>query len=185
MTFNPLYHENTAKDDTALAGLARQRRDECPWGCAVAVEVGAWAGHSTLILAELGYTVFAVDHWQGGEGDRIQAIAQLIGIDKGFKTFCENMGTSLLSTVFPLRGSSELIASVWPRNRPIDLCFIDADHRYNSALQDIQIWTRLMRKGGLMIGHDYSDFFPGVVLAVEDTGPFQQAGDSIWYRRIE
>ena len=185
MAFNNLGHRNCIEDDNALAGLARLRRDACPWGAPVAVEVGAWAGRSTRILAEAGFIVFAVDHWCGSKNDLLHNVADEIGPDNCFSTFCHNMGTSLLSTVFPLRGTSELMASVWPRNRPIDLCFIDADHSYEACRQDIKHWTPLMRPGGLLIGHDYAPDFPGVVQAVNETGPFREAGNAIWYRRIE
>ena len=185
MTFNALNHYNSDKDDAALAGLARERRDQCPWGAPVAVEVGAWAGHSTLILADAGFIVFAVDHWQGNPGDHLGDISTFVGDDYCFKTFCENMGANLLSSVFPLRGTSELVAAVWPRNRLIDFCFINTNHEYESVLQDIRLWTPLMRKDAMLVGHDYSLQFPGVVKAVNETGPVITAGNFIWYRRIE
>ena len=77
------------------------------------------------------------------------------------------------------------MASAWPRHVPIGLCFIDADHRYPKVLEDINIWTPLMASGGLLIGHDYCPEFPGVTKAVNETGPFEKAGLSLWYRRIE
>jgi len=43
-----------------------------------------------------------------------------------------------------------------------DLVFIDADHRYKSVKQDIELWWPKVKEGGILCGHDcegyYSDF---------------------------
>lgn len=183
--FDNMGHLNNALDDNALTDLTRRRRAWCHDYTPIAVEVGSWAGRSTRIIEDAGFTVFAVDHWRGSTDDRIGDLSDMIGAEKCFRTFCRNMGENLLSTVFPLRGSSELIASLWPTSKPIDICFIDADHAYEFVSKDIQLWTPLIRKGGLLIGHDFSEGFPGVIQAVKETGPYELAGQAIWYRRIE
>jgi predicted O-methyltransferase YrrM len=48
-----------------------------------------------------------------------------------------------------------------------DLVFIDADHTFEAARRDIQVWRRRVRpNGGVMAGHDFSLFHPAVSLAV-------------------
>jgi hypothetical protein len=183
--FDSMGHLNSVLDDNALTHLARTRCSECDGYIPIAVEVGSWAGRSTRIIEDSGFMTFAVDHWRGSTDDRIGDLSDMIGAEQCFRTFCKNMGENLLSTVFPLRGSSELIASLWPRDKPIDLCFIDADHDYKFVLQDIQLWTPLIRTGGLLIGHDFSEGFGGVIQAVKETGPYELMGQAIWYRRIE
>ena len=45
---------------------------------------------------------------------------------------------------------------------------IDADHSYESTLQDIEAWWPKVKSGGVMIGHDYETVqFPGVKRAVQ------------------
>ena len=34
--------------------------------------------------------------------------------------------------------------------------FIDGDHAYSKVLQDLRVWERKVRRGGLVIGHDFS-----------------------------
>jgi predicted O-methyltransferase YrrM len=41
------------------------------------------------------------------------------------------------------------------KNNSIDFVYIDADHEYCHALEDITIWTKKVRKGGIVSGHDY------------------------------
>jgi precorrin-6B methylase 2 len=37
----------------------------------------------------------------------------------------------------------------------LDFVYIDGDHRYQFVLDDITEWTKKIRKGGLISGHDY------------------------------
>lgn len=37
----------------------------------------------------------------------------------------------------------------------LDFVYIDADHSYDFVMQDIILWGRKIRKGGIMSGHDY------------------------------
>ncbi len=172
-------HANPLADDEAIVSLAKQ----CLFhGDPVAVEVGAWTGSTTVLLADLGFRTFAVDHWKGSEGDSLQPIAAKNGQAKVLSTFCENMGNRLLRTVFPWIGDALLIASVWPRDVKIAFLLIDADHRYEAALSHITAWSRLVAPGGIIAIHDYG-VFEGVTRAIEETGPFTEAGECIAWRR--
>lgn len=64
----------------------------------------------------------------------------------------------------------------------IDLIFIDADHSYEHVKQDIEIWEKKVRKGGLIAGHDFSPDFPGVMQAVEEAyrGRYFVGQDTVW-----
>ena len=64
----------------------------------------------------------------------------------------------------------------------LDMVFIDADHSYESALQDIQAWLPIIRSGGIISGHDYGTY-KGVVRAVNETfkKKVQRLPGSVWY----
>lgn len=47
----------------------------------------------------------------------------------------------------------------------LDFVYIDADHRFDSVMQDIIIWTQRVRPGGIVSGHDYDN--PDVKAAVD------------------
>ena len=58
-------------------------------------------------------------------------------------------------------------AKLFPKGY-FDLVFIDADHGYESVLNDLTTWTPLVRKGGMMSGHDHRKTHMGVKTAVAE-----------------
>jgi hypothetical protein len=46
------------------------------------------------------------------------------------------------------------------------MCFIDGQHKYEWAHNDIEICSKLIPKNGVLVVHDYSGGFPGVQKAV-------------------
>ena len=53
----------------------------------------------------------------------------------------------------------------------LDFVYIDADHTYESVQNDIQEWTKRVRKGGIVSGHDYYEgrsHTMGVIQAVDE-----------------
>lgn len=66
---------------------------------------------------------------------------------------------------------------------PPDLVFIDAAHDYANVMADVRAWWPIVRKGGVLCGHDYSHKFPGVMRAVADCFPLMKVAvcpDSVW-----
>jgi hypothetical protein len=54
------------------------------------------------------------------------------------------------------RGFSADVAPTIP-DRSLDFVFIDGNHSYEAALQDLQLWSPKVKVGGLITGHDYCD----------------------------
>ncbi len=178
--FDPLDHETPQEDLDALYRIAFHRHRSMFERDSVALEVGSWAGSSALVLAKEFGTVFCVDTWKGTPSDRLGEIADRLGHRFLLARFCLNMGDRLHRSVFPCVGSSIFWAANW--KRPLDLVFIDADHDYESCVNDIQGWMKHVRPGGVICGHDYGVGFPGVTKAVDELVPARKlAGNSIWY----
>ena len=169
-----LDHETPAEDLEALREICAKAH----W-TRVAIEVGCWAGATTYFLSDRFTTVYAVDHWQGSE--RLTDIANNVGNEVVFETFCRNMGQRLISTVVPLRGLSMFWSSVWPECRKADLVFIDASHDYASVKADIAAWWPHVKAGGILCGHDYNTH-GGVQKAVDDFGKDGVIAN-VWWRK--
>ena len=46
----------------------------------------------------------------------------------------------------------------------LDFVFIDGDHHFDSAMEDIIAWSRKVKKGGIVSGHDYYQFKSGGII---------------------
>lgn len=69
--------------------------------------------------------------------------------------------------------SSYEIAKNW--KEPIDILFIDGDHRYEAVKQDYALFSPFVRKGGLIIFHDTNHLsLPGIKKAVDEVKGLQK-----------
>lgn len=54
-------------------------------------------------------------------------------------------------------------------NEYLDAVYIDADHSYDGVKADLTLSYKKVKKGGIIMGHDYTNrMFPGVVKAVNE-----------------
>jgi len=70
----------------------------------------------------------------------------------------------------------------------LDFVFIDANHDYEWVKEDIYEWSKKVKKGGIVSGHDYSRYhFKGVVRAVDEyieknnISPLFLIGHKVWF----
>lgn len=69
--------------------------------------------------------------------------------------------------------ASSLAAVTFYDIPPLDFCFIDAAHDYESVLADLRAWSAKMKPDGLLCGHDFTrcpmaqQYGWGVIEAVE------------------
>jgi predicted O-methyltransferase YrrM len=124
-------------------------------GFKTGAEIGVKTGRYSEILCQNipGLKLVCIDTWPTG---RIHTIAK-----KKLKAY----DTTLIKT------TSMEAAKLVP-DESLDFVFIDADHKYESVRDDIREWTKKVRKGGIVSGHDYFVFFythnRGVIDAVDE-----------------
>lgn len=156
------------------------------------IECGSWHGRSTRAIADnlppMG-VVYAVDTWQGSkvEQDTNHASAREMDGDAAYFEFCKNLWDHIESgKVVPLRvhgcHAAQLLRE---KGVTADFIFIDGGHAKGETLTDISLFSRLLKKGGVMAGHDYrSGLWPDVTEEV--VGVFGQyignpENTTIWY----
>lgn len=67
-----------------------------------------------------------------------------------------------------IRLSSHAAFALFYKVNLFDFVFIDARHRYEDLYTDIFLYKRLIRKGGIISGHDYGhESYPGIKKAVD------------------
>ena len=101
--------------------------------------------------------------------------------------FLENMADEgLLPWIKLKEGCSWEYANDF-NDESVDFIWIDADHHYSSVIQDIRAWYPKLKVGGIIAGHDYSDW--GVEMAVREFFPYYMVHptrNDVWsYRRSE
>jgi predicted O-methyltransferase YrrM len=124
-----------------------------------ALEVGAWKGFGTVLMAQAGAQVWAVD-WHRGDAD--------LGATDTMCAWWTNIRRAgVEDQVVGLVGRSEVVLRML-REQTFDLAFIDGSHGRPSVDLDIVNTLPLMARGGVLAFHDYSPTWPGVVGAVDD-----------------
>lgn len=136
------------------------------------VEVGAWLGRSTKVLAKwTSGCVWSVDTWAGTPADPEQhaLYADQIATRDPYEEFCENLAPEIKAgKVIPVKARSvDAAAQLFAEHgRVFDFVFIDADHSYEGCAGDIEAYEPLVRPKGVLAGHDYH--WPGVKQAVDE-----------------
>ncbi len=141
--------------ETVADEFAEKARDG-----SIIVELGAWMGKSTAYQAtkikESGKNVkfYTVDTFKGAENEpvHVETIAKNGGsIFSIFKDNMEKCGVS--EFVIPLEMKSEDAAKQF-EDRSIDFLFVDAGHRYEDVISDLNAWFNKVKVGGIIAGHD-------------------------------
>jgi hypothetical protein len=141
----------------------------------IIVDVGVWKGQSTITLANnlrrqgIAGVVIAVDTFLGSP-EHWTSERSLFKRSNGpdlYKTFLSNVARhELTDYVIPLPQTSTTACKILHSYgiRPT-LVHVDAAHEYREALADIEDYWSILSPGGVMIGDDYHDSWPGVIRA--------------------
>jgi hypothetical protein len=143
---------------------------------AVYVEVGVALGKSIARMCEMldeagrdDVQVYAVDPWAGTARNGEQtAEADVAGGDFTLYTryMLENAPRAF-ERVRVIRSSSPAAVELFVDG--VDLAFIDADHTYVAAYNDILAWSSYLNRNGWIAGDDHHEIeYPGVVRACKE-----------------
>lgn len=128
------------------------------------VEVGSWKGKSSAYMAvEIANSgkdieFYCVDHFLGDDGAGWNS--DLYGI------FTSNMKP--LEAYYKVLNIPSLDAVEKFEDGSLDFVFIDASHDYENVKKDIIAWKPKVKNGGILAGHDYNNFHPGTIKAVDE-----------------
>lgn len=124
-----------------------------------ALEVGAWKGRSAKALLEgCKGIVYSVDHFLGSVGAEVSKENESV-----FIQYARNVKE--YNNLVIIKMASHEAAKLFADNS-IDMVFIDAGHSYEEVIQDIELWYPKVKK--IICGHDYANFWPGVIQAVNE-----------------
>lgn len=122
-------------------------------------EIGTYDGSTTkayidIIKQNEGH-FYAIDWFKGNEnvsGPHAYSDENKTNV---YDSFISNINSYLDITTILDGKSIDMIPKL--PNHSLDICFIDADHRYSNVYKDIELCISKMKPGGLLCGHDLED----------------------------
>lgn len=151
------------------------------------VEVGSYAGESAAIFLPYVDVIYCVDEWSPHYNPSDPAARLADGMkdaEKAFDEFAEpyhwNNYETQTKKVFKFKAASALCAVDLLIGDLFDFVYIDANHSEEHIREDITLWSKRVKPGGWVGGHDYSiwsdvgrvvrEIFPdGVKLFADDS----------------
>jgi hypothetical protein len=146
--------------------LAEHFRD---LGFKVGVEVGVATGKFTRIMFDLnpGVKIYGIDTWQVYR--EYPDYRRQRTLDGAYALAMAALAPELESgqCIFIKKQSMDAVKDFLDES--VDFVFIDGNHSYEYTRDDIREWTKKVRKGGIVSGHDYVEVHNvGVIQAVQE-----------------
>ena len=146
------------------------------------IEIGSYAGESTIEFSKLFKKVFAIDPYEDiyHKNQILYNYMNMIDVGKIFKENIKNHN----NIVHIHKRSDDAILEL--RNEHVDFIYIDGIHTYEQVKKDILNYKKLIKTGGFLGGHDYCSNYKGVIEAVnENLGiPDKIFSDTSWIKKI-
>ena len=150
----------------------------------VIVELGSYMGESSLIFSEEfpNAKIYCIDSWEGGFDDNDgTSFANFNDVENQFDLRMKQM-----KNVTKIKGYST------DHSIDCDMVYIDACHKYECVIDDINHWKHLTKK--IISGHDYNTeefirvhpHIAGVKIAVNELLglPDNNYGDGSWFKKV-
>lgn len=126
----------------------------------IVVEVGVFLGDTSLTYLDIVKRnhgkFYAIDWFKGNvgnpSGEHKYQPENYFKLSDQFRDGIFASGYSELTTCYNM---PSLEAAEKFKDKSIDFCFIDADHRYSHVSKDIRAYLPKVKKGGILAGHDY------------------------------
>jgi predicted O-methyltransferase YrrM len=147
------------------------------------IEIGSFVGESTVLFAQSFKEVIAIDPFLEGYDDQ-DPTSHLFDFKNVYQTYLERTGDhknikTIVST------STEVLDQL--KGLKFDFVYIDGLHTYDGVKTDIVNFLPLVKTGGVIGGHDYTDQIPhlvGVKQAVDEVfgHPDKVFKDNSWIK---
>lgn len=121
-------------------------------------EIGVWKGDFSvrLLKANEHLHLLCVDPYEPYEGwndPKGIGVDAALGLEEARRTAEKQLRFYTCTLV---RAHSLTAAKQVP-NYSLDFVYLDGNHGYEAVLADLETWTRKIRRGGFIAGHDYRD----------------------------
>jgi len=148
-------------------------------------ELGSYSGDSTEVFLEFPIQrLYVVDSWLPQEDiDTYNPRMAEVIFDRRLAWWRTHSSCDIVKLKMD---TSDAVHHI-PDNS-LDLIYLDTEHTYECVMQTVQLWTCKLKDDGFFAGHDYSQGWAGVMLAVDQLasqfGPFETFQDTSWAFQI-
>lgn len=152
-------------------------RKNFPNGNLTGVEIGSLAGDSAeaLVLSGNFNKFYCVDPWKNGYDPKDSNNNQAAASESKFDLMAANYPQILKIKKTSMEALNDF------EDASIDFVYIDAIHTYEGVCADIIGWSKKVKPGGILSGHDYDQGWPGVMKAVQELIPSIWGNRNSWY----
>ena len=119
----------------------------------VVVEIGAFRGRSTIVLARAAGSVVAIDPHAGSDRGPQEIAADAARGEDDHAAFVANLAAAGVAdrVRHVRRRSADALGAV---DGPLALLYVDGAHRFGPAREDVARWGARVAPGGVMLVHD-------------------------------
>jgi hypothetical protein len=118
-------------------------------GYRTGVEVGVSKGVYHELWCRAGLRMYGVDPWCASDDYRVSNSRQQSHYEEARQRLAPYSNTTLIR-----KTSMEAVLDFAPDS--LDFVYVDGLHNFKSVTVDIWEWTKKVRPGGLILGHDYT-----------------------------
>jgi len=134
--------------------ISEASREELPeffkeMGFSLGAEIGVFQGENLEKYCQSGLTMYGIDSWKSYDDYRTyRDLEDLYEVTK--KRLAPYPNCTLVR-----KKSMDALEDI--PGRSLDFVYIDGNHKFEYVAQDLVYWTRKVKKGGIVAGHDYFD----------------------------
>ena len=143
----------------------------------IGCEIGVHTGDTSIVLLEGLPTIkkyHAIDPWESyikydGKKYRKPGHKYIKSWSKAlrhFKSRIKKFGKKII-----VHQMTSVEASKKIEDESLDWVFIDANHDYEYIKENLEIWSKKVKSGGIISGHDYGNKWKGIKKAVDEFVP--------------
>lgn len=143
---NPFWIPNCTRDDLPKLFIEL--------GFKKGVEVGVCWAENLLHYCKAGLEIYGVDPWSEHSYRKIVSIpGEHAKTNQAVYEWAKERTSLYPNCTLIRKPSFEAVEDFG--NASLDFVYIDGNHKYGNVAMDLMLWTRKVRKGGVIAGHDY------------------------------
>lgn len=160
----PFYKMRSIKDYECLLELVQYIGKENDLSEITMIEIGSYIGESTTFFAKHFGQVISIDPFENNY-DMTDEACHHADFEDVYAEFLKNIAP--FNNIKHYRLTSRT-ASAFLRLLNVDFVYIDGNHLYEFVKADINDFMPLIKPSGYIGGHDYTEWHPDVIRAVND-----------------